>query len=410
MLSKSLYIPSSGSLGKKKSGGQIPEVADMAKELPKLDKYGLILKNELNLKYQIEKIYKEFEQFLDNINFQKASAPFITNTFHVQRKSAFKALNHIIKDLNFEEKQIHYSKFVERVDKNLLKKFQYKLKEPYVDLVFQKHYNLPKNIDMKQIKENDAYTELYNLSVIVAIWTIEIELSADLIERATAYNLYKPEDEKKDLIERLKASRENQNKFTMEGYTKKLFKSIMVKLIKKLSSFFSSKGFSFTSISWSACVGVLYYIVGQAAMPWTILLSNINIPWICGGFLASKLLDKIGEKISRSEVIADLKYLEDVIQQNTEDLMVHYQEITTAIDKCFAAETEKELEFFKDILKKKINLMLDPDQQVGGKKVSVNPSLKQSRLHLSMLIVQESDDWVICDIKDDEDSSEDIQI
>ena len=196
----------------------------------------------------------------------------------------------------------------------------------------------------------------------------------------------------------------------MEGYTKKLFKSIMVKLIKKLSSFFSSKGFSFTSISWSACVGVLYYIVGQAAMPWTILLSNINIPWICGGFLASKLLDKIGEKISRSEVIADLKYLEDVIQQNTEDLMVHYQEITTAIDKCFAAETEKELEFFKDILKKKINLMLDPDQQVGGKKVSVNPSLKQSRLHLSMLIVQESDDWVICDIKDDEDSSEDIQI
>ncbi len=410
MLSRSLYIPSSGTLGKKKNGGQIPEIKDMAKELPKMDKYGLILKDELTIKYQIEKIYTEFESFVENINFQKASAPFITNTFHAQRKTSFKALNDVIKNLKFEEKQVHYSKFVEKFDKNLLKQFQYKLKEPYVDLVFQKHYNLPKNINIAQIKENDAYTELYNLSVIVAIWTIEIELSADIIERATLYNLYKPEDEKKDLIERLKASRENQNKFTMEGYTKKLFKFVMVKLIKKLSSFFSAKGFSFTSISWSACVGVLYYIVGQAAMPWTILLSNINIPWICGGYLASKLLDKIGEKISRTEVIKDLKYLEEVIQQNTEDLMIYYQDISAVIDKCLAAETEKELEFFKDVLKKKINVMLDPDQQPGGKQIQTNPSLKQSRLHLSMLVVQESDDWVICDIKDDEDSSEDIQV
>ncbi|RZK02347.1 MAG: hypothetical protein EOO43_23425, partial [Flavobacterium sp.] len=263
-----------------------------------------------------------------------------------------------------------------------------------MNLVFQKHYNLPKNIDLKQIKEGDAYKELYNLSLIISIWSIEIELLADLIERATLYKLYQPVDERASVMNRLKMEKNMQNKFTVEGFSKKLLRSVVVKLIQRMSGFFSSKGLSYTSISWSACQGILAYIMGTAAFPWACIVGNVSIPWICGGFLATKLLENVGKKISRTEVIGDLKYLENAIGDNAEDLMEQYKGICDAIDKCLAAESEKELDFFKGVLKKKIDYLLEANSEPQVKGQNGNNSLNQSRLCLSMLVVEESDDWV----------------
>lgn len=406
MLSQSLYLPSDGTLYKSLDLRKpIPEVRDMAKELSRLEKYDLGFKRELDTKYKIGKIYTDLEDSLTNYNLQSVVAPFITNTFHVQRKKAFKSLEDLIKDETFDQKQEHYRNFVDKVDKQELVKFKYLIKEPYVNLVFQKHYNLPKNIDFKQIKEGEAYKELYNLSLIISIWSIEIELLADLIERATLYKLYHPVDEKTSVINRLKADKNLQNKFTVEGFSKKLLRSVVVKLIQRLSGFFSSKGLSYTSISWSACQGLLAYIMGTAAFPWAVIVGNVSIPWICGGFLATKLLENVGKKISRTEVIGDLKYLENAIGDNAEDLMEQYKGISDAIDKCMAAESEKELDFFKEVLKKKIDYLLEANNEPKVK-VAQNGSLNQSRLCLSMLVVQESDDWVICDLREDEEEND----
>lgn len=409
MFSKSLYIPSNGTLCKTKKGAAVPEIKDMAKEIQRLNKYGLEFQSSLNIKYQIAKIYKEFDEYITDVDFSKAASPFISNSFHIQRKHAYKELKALIKDLPFSDQMTHLQKFSDKVDRDLLMNFRLRLKEPYVDLVFQKHYNLPKNVKVSEIKEAEAYNELYNLSLIIAIWTIEVEASADLIERATLYEFYHPKNEKKDLIENLKAKGNTQDhKFTVEGFTKKLLKNILINLIKKLSGFFSSKGLNFTSISWSACVGVLYYIVGQAAMPWTVLMGSLNIPWICGGFLASKLLDKIGQKITRSEVIKDLQFLQDAIQQSTEELMASYQEVNYMINKCLGSESEKELEFFKQSLQVKIDSILEEKKPNANKS---NKSMNKSRLDLSMLTTQEDDDWVICDIKEENvDKSEDIEL
>jgi len=405
MLSQSLYIPSEGTLYKSLNLRKpIPEVRDMAKELTRLEKYNLDFKRELDTKYKISKIYTDFEDSLSNYNLESVVAPFITNTFHVQRKKAFKSLEDLIKDESFDEKQAQYRNFIAKIDKEELVKFKYLIKEPYVNLVFQKHYNLPKNIDLKQIKEGDAYKELYNLSLMISIWSIEIELLADLIERATLYKLYQPVDEKTSVINRLKMEKNLQNKFTVEGFSKKLLRSVAVKFIQRLSGFFSSKGLSYTSISWSACQGILAYIMGTAAFPWACIVGNVSIPWICGGFLATKLLENVGKKISRTEVIDDLKYLENAIGDHAEELMEQYRGICDAIDKCLAAESEKELDFFKDVLKKKINYLLEANSEpkVGPQ----NGHLNQSRLCLSMLVVEESDDWVICDLREDEEQDE----
>jgi len=388
----------------------------MQSELARLKKYNLDFKKELGSKYQISKIYIDFEDALQNYNLQQVTAPFITNTFHVQRKSAIKSLENVIKDVSFLDRQLHYRKFIEKVDKDLLVKFKYMIKEPYVNLVFQKHYNLPKEIDAKQIKETDAYKEMYNLSVIVSMWSVEVELCSDLIERSILYGLYQPDDEKKDVIEKLKRDKSLKNKFTLQGFSKKLMRVIISKLIQRMSSFFYAKGVTFSSISWAACQGLVYYLMGQAALPWTLLVANVSIPWICGGFLATKLLDFVGKKITKREVISDLTYIGEALQGTIEDLMMEYQTIAEAIDQCFKAESEKEFEFFKQSLKKKIETLLDPEAITQKPKLKENNKLNQSRLCLSMITVKEEDDWVVCDLEEkieeeedeDEDENDDI--
>lgn len=62
----------------------------MSKALPKIDKFDVDLNKDLKIKYEITRIENEFEDFIENINYSKAAAPFITNTFHVQRKKAYK--------------------------------------------------------------------------------------------------------------------------------------------------------------------------------------------------------------------------------------------------------------------------------------------------------------------------------
>jgi hypothetical protein len=223
-----------------------------------------------------------------------------------------------------------------------------------------------------------------------------------------AYDLYQPKEDKKDFVEKLKAKGDAKNKFTVEGFTKRLLKNILVKLIKKLAGFFESKGLNFTAISWSAGMGILSYIIGGAALPWAAASSAISIPWICGGFLASKLLEKIGKTISKTEVMKDLKYLKEMIQENTEELMMSYAEVTQMIEKCFLSESEKEFEFFKGSLAKKLDLMLE---ETKSEILGNNKQMNQSRLDLSMLTTKEEDDWVVCDIEEDtQDKSEDIQL
>ena len=149
MLSKSLYIPSNGTLFESTKGVPIPEVKNMDKAIRKINKYDVDLNKDLKIKYEIARIEREFKEYIDNLNYKQAAAPFITNTFHIQRKKAYKQLLKVIENCTFQEQQFYKQKFIEKVDKHFLYDFKQRMKEPYVDLVFQKHYNLPKEVDLK---------------------------------------------------------------------------------------------------------------------------------------------------------------------------------------------------------------------------------------------------------------------
>jgi hypothetical protein len=403
-LSKSVYETSDTHRTEDKLKNVLTNNSEMKLELPILSKHSLFVDKEQYKRYELNKIFLDFEEYMKKLNYKQLNAPFITNTFHVQRKMAFAKFEKLTKTMDVQDRCLHMKKFIEKIDVEYFNQFKYQIKESYVDLVFQKHYNIPKNLNIDDVKKTEAVKELYNLSVIVAIWTIEIETAADLIERANLYGLYYLPEEKKEVVEKLKTENQYQNKFTVKGFTRVILKRAVMGLMDKLSSNLMSKGFNFKSISYSACVGILYYIIGQSAFPWYFVVGSVNIPWICGGFLASKLLEKLGKKITRDEVLKDLTALESVMNENAIELIEINKIIEDTIKKSYEASTELEFEFFKGTVKLKIESLFEykrKKEDLQSKPYS--GTLSDSRLSLDMLVVKEPDDpqgWVICDMED----------
>jgi len=408
----SMYVPKTGKLDPAMTDSELIELKKLAKRAPIVDLNGEKMNKDFELKRRIEKIYEDFKTFLDAINFEKASSPFIANTFHLHRTTAYHKLQEAIKDLPQNKRRKYELKFIKRVDEELLTEFAKKLEGPYTLLVAQKHYNLPKNIDLKTVKELEATEELFSLAKEIAQWTLEIELASDAVDRAILYGYFVPketEDKAKiDVMEALKAQKENSKKVDKLEFFEKVFKSVTIKLVRRLASFLSSKGFSFGTISWLACKGIYLYIVGQALMPWAAIMSAISLPWLCGGYLGSKLLNYVGDKISRHEVITDIQEVKKSIEEHRKDLKEIYESLCKSIISYAEAESEKEMKFFKEVIERKISRLCDPNAESLQKK---EPSqLTESRLCLSHIIMRESEDYIICTFKDEDDKTDDIEL
>lgn len=397
-MSKSVYLP----VKDKTEGAENP-----IKTAEKL--------RETSIKFKINSIFLDFEKFLSKLDFTYMAAPFLPNSFQIQRKKAFYSLEDTLKNLPFAEKQEYLRLFTERIDGRYLQEFIHKIKEPYINLVFQKHYKIPEQIDPKDVKFSDSYQDFYTLSNSVANWLIQIELLNDIFERASLYGLYNVKaEEKKDLLKQLETDWSATQKLELTGIAKKLFKKVILMSITRLSELMLSKGFNYSTISWSACVAIISYIVGQAAFPWAIIFSQISIPWIAGGFLASKVLTQIGKVINKDELMKDIEYLKNIMDENSTILMEHYKQISKSMEKCFYTDSEEEFKVFKAALRSHIEVFLDESETKrvlqSGVKTDLKP-LTESKLSLEMLVVKESDesDWVVCEMQEfDETNEEDF--
>lgn len=379
-----------------------PDIESAKQQLEKL--------KDANIKYKINSIFMDFEKFLANIDLSYTVAPFFPNLFHFQRKKAYNAFCDITHTLPFPERQAYFSQFIDRIDVTYIHQFINKIKEPYVNLIFKKHYKIPEQIDVIDVKRSESYQELHGLSNAVANWLIQIELSADLIERATLYELYANNpDEKKSILKQLETDWKVEKKFEITGITKKLFKKVIIMSITRLSGVMVSKGFNYTTISWSACVAIVSYIVGQAAFPWTLVVPQVSIPWILGGFLASKVLDHIGKQISREDLKKDIDQIKDVMDENAATLMEHNKSIAGAIRKCFDSKSQEELTLLRGALRARIDVLLDESETRRTTQGKPPKGLTESKLSLEMLITKESDEeegWIICDIEEFEEKNE----
>lgn len=149
-----------------------------------------------------------------------------------------------------------------------------------------------------------------NFSNHIANWCCQIELAADLIQRAELYGLYEIPEKKqifiknfninfnstprKEILNQLTSNFKAEKKFNVQGFTHRILNIVLIKSMKLIASFIYGKGLGFQTLTYSGALAILYWVVGSAAFPWTMFISKLQIPWLVKSKNISYIkLDKI---------------------------------------------------------------------------------------------------------------------
>ena len=156
-LSKSLIFTNKKDFKKisKKDKNQLLNIKeeDFSKNLKNIQIYDIFLQNEVQIKYDINKIFLNFEDNLKHLNFSNTKAPFIPNTFNLWRFQAWKKIEMLTKGMEFKTVQKIKKNVLEKIDGYFFICFCNKIKEPYFNLVFFENYKMPVIID-ENMKQN----------------------------------------------------------------------------------------------------------------------------------------------------------------------------------------------------------------------------------------------------------------
>eukprot|EP01016_Furgasonia_blochmanni_P021283 TRINITY_DN2356_c0_g1_i21.p1 TRINITY_DN2356_c0_g1~~TRINITY_DN2356_c0_g1_i21.p1 ORF type:complete len:347 (-),score=76.50 TRINITY_DN2356_c0_g1_i21:250-1290(-) len=295
-------------------------------------------------------------------------------------------------------------KFIEDIDNKLLPKFAMRLKEPYFNLIFQKNYCLPRAINgVKAKQELELYEEMSGLAAVVSLWCLNVEILADLLERASLYGYYDLPKEKKHVVEDLKGKWDKKIPFTARRFTKIIIFKILQNSIKHLSSFFMAKGFNFKSISLGASVAIIYYIAGAAAFPWGFIMSRISVPWICGGYLGAQVANKLSVFLHKKEYRDDILLLSDIFRKMIENLEDLNYKIKESIYLLAQETNEKEFKIQKQAIGFKISNLLNVNDITDALEIKEQKDLNGASEDLTYdLILMESkrvenENWVFID-------------
>lgn len=143
-----------GSLASKQTGAlKFERKKDL--DLHAVQNYDPSINKEISMKYALNKIIMDIEKSMKELDMKKFKAPFLPFTFHSWRFQGWTKLEKLLRNNEFGIRQQWIKKFIGSVDDNLLIKFFHNLKEPYFNLVFFEHYQIPVEIKNAKLKENN---------------------------------------------------------------------------------------------------------------------------------------------------------------------------------------------------------------------------------------------------------------
>ncbi|KAL4508441.1 hypothetical protein ABPG72_003745 [Tetrahymena utriculariae] len=348
------------------------------------------IKKHLKLHYDIiaNKILKT------DLNTHKP--PFIPFTFSEWRRDAFNSLEIELEKLSFAEKQDAKREFINMVDGDLLYLFQKKMKQPYFELVFYENYAIPKGLDFQAArKDYHLFKDLEALANQISEWCIQIEISADLVDRAELYNYFSCEKEEKQIYKDLKEQLQASSSSTVGEKIRKFFKSTLSYSIKSLSNIVWTKGIALSNISMGALILLYYSFIGTSSLPVQILMPRMHISWLVGGIVGSYALNKVADSIERGEVANNLTKITEIFREITLNLIEFNDNCEYSIKDCTLQKTEDDLQAKCQQLKKVIRHLLDNAEKLTEMKERV------SKLrHLIEKDDDEDDDLVLIELED----------
>lgn len=351
---------------------------------------------------KLKKFFEEADKFITNIDPRKATPPFISTSLRIKRKEDFKYISSIENEVL---KQEALELFIKKYENDYLEDLRIKLKERYIDTILQKRYDLPSDLNVKEIKHLGALTELNTLAIAVAEWSIELEILAYTIEGLVLYGFQPVQGTiNTDIVSHLKNEYTFKSVRTMKSVSSYLVQKMISLSLKKFSSLAIAKGVSKIQLGGSAIWEIALAFSMTSRVPWNLVIKYLNVPWLIGGFISSYLIKQIGEYVEKDEVVTNMQKMMNGFEENKLNIMdqrkVLYEEIIRKVksqDKRVHEECQKKVKHI-------IENLMEPNT-IEGNTINgdLNPDFEKS------FNIKELEDCVLIEDKEfkeveDEDS------
>jgi len=323
---------------------------------------------------EVEAFFEDTDRFIRNVDAKRVTPPFITNDLRTKRRDAFKSFKKYIGNLEQPKESENMMMFINKFEMQYVEELREKLKDRYIDHIIQKKYDLPNEVNLRDIKKLGALNELSTLAVAIAEWSLELEILAYNLEGLSLYgfktykNNFNP-----DFLTIFKKEYSYKSSRSLKSISQYLVQRLINFSLRKFSSLAIAKGFSKVQLGGRVIWEIFFAFSVTNKIPWELIIKYLNLPWLVGGFATSYLVGKLGDYVAKEEVVANLETIESTfennkifITNNRKTLFDEMLKLLVATDKSVREEQLKKISILADkLLEPQLLTSNDPEETVG---------------------------------------------
>lgn len=308
-------------------------------------------------------------EYLRELDLSQLSSPYLSKTFTLWRSELYKSYKGPIES------------FIDLIDNTYLPKYLSQISNAY-------KLSMLSNPELETLpKHDEVTTDIVN---ILTEWTVQIELSVDIIQRASLYGLYKISDSQEQLFEDLQKEWKNSEKPSniFFRYCLGYFSSITFKLKEYLAD--GIKNYLIENLIQYHGIALVNVFCAYftSTMPYPIIaIMGARFIYMFMSIVGNKIGGKIVEPIERANLhlkLVEIKgELKNLTGNLTETNLIACQLIRQA-----CLDPFQDLRSLNAVLNELINH--EPDQHIANDPVDEIFIAKYSNVH-------EEDDWMIID-------------
>ena len=322
-------------------------------------------------------------------------SPFIVNVFLPMRNKAYQRLVEDGKRSDRAEQKMKLKLFIEKFEIEYIDLLRTKLLDKYIDYIQHKRYNMPCEVDIKELKQIGASVEVDQLSAVIAEWSLELEIISYTIEGLKLYELQDPKTiEKKDYMSALKYGYNYQKEQSFRSISECVIRKAVTFTLTKVSSIALMRGLTKIRFGSKAIIEIFFMFTLSNRVPWSLIVNYLNLPWVLGGLVCSLLLRKLSEYATRDEVLSNLQEVLETFEGNRTHLMSERKDLLDTVFVMISKPSDSKNQIEAKKISKIINNLLNPD----SKSLEANEATKLD-VELTHNI-EEVDDYVVVEEKD----------
>ena len=321
------------------------------------------------------------------------------------RKDAYDATE--LNNASTDEKTQNAQKllFVSKFEVEYVETLRSKLREHYIDLVLQKRFEVPEEINFPEVEGYGAISELAQLAIAIAEWTLELEITAYTLEGLTLYNLLdSKEASQKDYLKTLKKGYSYKKKSSILATTEYVLRRVMNFAFGKVSSLALAKGLSRGGFQGKDVIDLLATITTTGQVPWHAVAGTLNLTWAVGGYLCSHFFQKLNDYAVKKEVLSNMNHVQETFEANKLYLMTERKTLMDLVEKTLTEEDNTKHKWDLQVLVDTVKDILEPVEHVKNGHLEMSELPKHQE---KMFRVEEEGDCVVVDENEHQEHTDD---